>query len=67
MTAPVVSQRIRAPEMAPNQADLIALTELIESGKLTPVIDRTYPLIEVPQAICHLREGHTRGKLVITM
>ena len=67
MTAPVVSQRIRAPEMAPNQADLIALTELIESGKLTPVIDRTYPLTEVPQAIHHLQEGHTRGKLVITM
>jgi NADPH:quinone reductase-like Zn-dependent oxidoreductase len=65
--APVVSQRIRAPEMAPNQADLIALTELIESGKLTPVIDRTYPLTEVPQAIRHLQEGHTRGKLVITM
>ena len=67
MTAPVVSQRIRAPEMAPNQADLITLIELIESGKLTPVIDRTYPLAEVPHAIRHLQEGHTRGKLVITM
>ena len=65
--APFVPQRMRAPEMAPNQADLIALTELIESGKLTPVIDRTYPLAEVPHAIRHLQEGHTRGKLVITM
>jgi NADPH:quinone reductase-like Zn-dependent oxidoreductase len=65
--APFVSQRVRAPEMAPNQADLIALTELIESGKLTPVIERTYPLTEVPQAIRHMQQGHTRGKLVITM
>lgn len=63
--APLVSQRVRAPEMAPNQADLRALTELIGSGKLTPVIDRTYPLSEAPQAIRHLQEGHARGKIVI--
>ena len=62
-----VSQRVRAPEMAPNPADLITLTGLIESGKLTPVIEQTYPLIEVPQAIRHLRQGHTRGNLVITI
>jgi len=41
--------------------------ELIEAGKLTPVIDRTYPLSEVPEAIRHLEAGHTRGKLVITV
>lgn len=67
LMAPFVSQRIRAPEMTPNQADLIALTELIEAGKLTPVIGRTYPLSEVPRAIRHLQEGHTRGTLVITI
>ena len=41
--------------------------ELIESGKLTPVIDRTYPLAEVPEAIRYLEEGHARGKVVITV
>ena len=48
-------------------ANLATLREMVESGTLTPVIDRTYPLTEVPQAIHHLQEGHTRGKLVITM
>jgi NADPH:quinone reductase-like Zn-dependent oxidoreductase len=67
LMAPVVSQRVRAPEMAPNQADLVALTELLESGRLTPVIDRTYPLVEVPEAIRYFEEGHTRGKIVITI
>jgi NADPH:quinone reductase-like Zn-dependent oxidoreductase len=64
--APLVSQRMRAPEMRPNQADLLALTELIEAGKLSPVIDRTYPLPEVPEAIRYLRQGHARGNVVIT-
>jgi NADPH:quinone reductase-like Zn-dependent oxidoreductase len=63
--APFVAQRMRAPEMAPNQADLLALTKLIESGKLTPMIDRTYPLSEAPEAIRYLQEGHARGKIVI--
>jgi NADPH:quinone reductase-like Zn-dependent oxidoreductase len=65
--APFVSHRMRAPEMAPNQADLVALTQLIESGKVTPVIDRTYPLVEVPEAIRYFEEGHTRGKIVISV
>jgi NADPH:quinone reductase-like Zn-dependent oxidoreductase len=43
------------------------LRELSEAGKLTPVIDRTYPLREVPEAIRQLEAGHTRGKLVITV
>jgi NADPH:quinone reductase-like Zn-dependent oxidoreductase len=62
-----VSQRIRAPELAPNQADLAILTQLIESGKVTPVIDRTYPLVEVPAAIRYFEQGHARGKIVITV
>ena len=65
--APLVSHRVRAPEMAPNQADLVALTELIEAGKLTPVIDRTYPLAEAPEAIRYFARGHARGKVVITI
>jgi len=41
--------------------------ELVEQGKLSPVIDRTYPLRETPEAIRHLEQGHARGKIVITV
>jgi NADPH:quinone reductase-like Zn-dependent oxidoreductase len=41
------------------------LKELIEAGKVTPVIDRTYSLSEVPEAIRYLEAGHARGKIVI--
>jgi NADPH:quinone reductase-like Zn-dependent oxidoreductase len=47
--------------------DLVILKELIESNKVTPVIDRRYTLSEVPEAIRYLKEGHTRGKVVITV
>jgi NADPH:quinone reductase-like Zn-dependent oxidoreductase len=67
LIAPFVPGRISAPTMAPNQADLASLAELIECGKLTPVIDRTYPLEQVPEAIRHFGQGHTRGKIVITV
>jgi NADPH:quinone reductase-like Zn-dependent oxidoreductase len=50
--------------MAQDQADLITLAELIESGKVTPVIDRTYSLAEVPEAIRYFEQGHTRGKII---
>ena len=49
----------------PNNADLVVLKELIESGKVTPVIDRTYSLSETPEAFRYLDEGHARGKVVI--
>jgi len=47
--------------------DLRFLTQLIEAGKVTPVIDRTYPLSGVPDAIRDLHSGRARGKFVITM
>jgi NADPH:quinone reductase-like Zn-dependent oxidoreductase len=47
--------------------DLTVLTELIESGQLTPVIDKTYQLSEVPAAIRYMQDGHARGKVVITV
>jgi NADPH:quinone reductase-like Zn-dependent oxidoreductase len=50
----------------PNKKDLATLKELIEAGKITPVIDRTYSLSETPEAIRYLEEGHARGKVVIT-
>jgi NADPH:quinone reductase-like Zn-dependent oxidoreductase len=48
-----------------NQADLVLLQELIEAGKVTPVIDRRYSLCELPQAMHYLGEGHARGKVAI--
>jgi NADPH:quinone reductase-like Zn-dependent oxidoreductase len=51
----------------PNQKDLVLMTELCEAGKVKPVIDRRYPLSEVPEAIRYLEEGHARGKVVITV
>jgi len=47
--------------------DLAFLTELFEGGKVVPVIDRRYPLSEVPEALRYLEEGHARGKIVISM
>lgn len=47
--------------------DLVDLTELIEAGKLTPVIDGTYPLSETPEAMRYVAQGHARGKVVITV
>jgi NADPH:quinone reductase-like Zn-dependent oxidoreductase len=49
-----------------NQKDLIFIKELLEAGKVKPVIDRRYPLSEVAQALRYLEEGHARGKVVIT-
>jgi len=43
------------------------LKQLIEAGKVTPVIDRTYPLSEAAEAMRYLEEGHARGKVVITV
>jgi NADPH:quinone reductase-like Zn-dependent oxidoreductase len=51
----------------PNQADLVFLTGLIETDKIMPVIDKTYPLSQVPDAICYLKAGHARGKIVIAV
>jgi NADPH:quinone reductase-like Zn-dependent oxidoreductase len=50
-----------------NRPDLVALTELVEVGKVTPVIDRRYPLRQTPEAIGHVAAGHARGTVVITM
>lgn len=63
----VVRQKIRALVSGEGTKDLQDLRELIEAGKITPVIDRTYSLSEVPEAIRELRAGHARGKLVITV
>lgn len=51
----------------PNQADLLTLSELLESGKITSVIDRTYPLAQTAEAIRYLETGRARGKVIITV
>ena len=65
--SPFVGQKLGSFLAKPSKDDLHFLKELIEGGKLTPVIDRTYPLSEVPEAIRYLEEGHARGKVVITV
>lgn len=62
-----VRQKLGTFVASENAADLVVLTELIESGKVRPVIDSTYPLSEVPAAIRQLLEGRARGKIVITV
>jgi NADPH:quinone reductase-like Zn-dependent oxidoreductase len=48
-----------------NHRDMLALKELIEAGSVTPVVDRSFPLAEVPEAMRYLTEGRVRGKVVI--
>jgi NADPH:quinone reductase-like Zn-dependent oxidoreductase len=62
-----VSQTLRPFLVSQNHGDLVVLKELIESGKVTPVIDRAYPLSETPQAMGHVGAGHARGKVAITV
>lgn len=67
LLSPFTRQKLLGLISAERQEDLQLLKELIEAGKITPVIDRTYPLGEVPEAIRHLRNGLARGKVVITV
>ena len=61
------SKKMRFVAAKPNQKDLVVLKDLLETGKVVPVIDRTYPLSDVPEALRYLEEGHARGKVVITI
>jgi NADPH:quinone reductase-like Zn-dependent oxidoreductase len=65
--SPFVSQKLGSFLAKPDSDDLQFLKELIEAGKVKPVIDRTYSLGEAPDAIRYLEEGHARGKIVITL
>jgi NADPH:quinone reductase-like Zn-dependent oxidoreductase len=62
-----VSQKLRPAISKETSEDLVVLKQLIEAGKVTPVIARTYPLAEAPEAISYLAEGYARGKVVITI
>jgi NADPH:quinone reductase-like Zn-dependent oxidoreductase len=50
-----------------NKEDLAFLAEFFEAGNVVPVIDRSYPLSELPEALRYLEDGHALGKVVITM
>jgi len=50
-----------------NQKDLTVLADMMQSGKVKPVIDRTYKLDQVPEAIRYVEQGHARGKVIITV
>jgi NADPH:quinone reductase-like Zn-dependent oxidoreductase len=63
----VVRQQAAPTVKTQNRDDLVALKDLVEAGKVTPVIDRTYPLIEAPAAIGHVAAGHARGTVVMTV
>jgi NADPH:quinone reductase-like Zn-dependent oxidoreductase len=65
--SPFVSQKMASFTVNPNKEDLRFLKQLIEAGQLAPMIDRTYPLSETPEAIRYLENGHVRGKVVITV
>jgi NADPH:quinone reductase-like Zn-dependent oxidoreductase len=65
--SPFVRQRLTMKTPREHYADLERLAQLIETGQLTPTIDKTYPLDQAPDAMRHLQAGHARGKIVITV
>ncbi len=67
LRAAFVSQQAPPFLSSPTQADLLVLKGMLEAGTLTPVIGRTYPLSETAQALAYIGEGHSRGKVVITV
>ncbi len=67
LLSPLVSQKLGTFVASENADDLMALHQLVESAKIAPVVDRTYPLTEVAAAIRHLLDGHARGKIIVAV
>jgi len=65
--SPFVRQKLGTWISTERKEDLEELHELLEAGTVTPVVDRTFPLSGVPEAIRYLRDGRARGKVVITV
>jgi NADPH:quinone reductase-like Zn-dependent oxidoreductase len=65
--SPFISQKMGMMMADANQKDLTVLADMMQTGKLKPVIDRTYKLDQVPDAIRYLEEGHARGKVIIAV
>ncbi|MFC9970579.1 NAD(P)-dependent alcohol dehydrogenase [Spirillospora sp. NPDC127200] len=66
LASPFVGQRITSVAWKPNSTDLRFLADLMEKRRLAPVIDRTYPFAEVPEALRYIERGHARGKVAVT-
>ena len=66
-TRPFIRQRITLFVTKPNRSDLEVLAGMIDTGTLTPVIDRSYPLADAADAFRHLESGHAHGKIVVTI
>ena len=62
-----VSQRLRPLPSKPTREELLTVTELIESGKLTSIVDRTYTLADTAEGLRYVEQGHARGKIVVTV
>jgi NADPH:quinone reductase-like Zn-dependent oxidoreductase len=67
LLSPFVGQKLGSLMASENSADLLALGELIDAGKVAPAIDQAFPLAEVPAAVRYLLNGKVRGKVVITV
>ena len=67
VVAPFVSQKLIFMLADANKDDLEVLRDLMQAGKLTPVIDRRYPLAETAQAIAYLEQGHAKGKVIVAV
>ena len=67
LLSPFISQKMGMMMAELNKKDLTVLSDLMQSGKVTPVIDRTYALSQIAEAIRYLEQGHARGKVVITV
>jgi NADPH:quinone reductase-like Zn-dependent oxidoreductase len=65
--SPFINQKMGMMMADANQKDLTVLADMMQAGKLKPVIDRTYKLTEVPEAIRYVEQGHARGKVIITL
>ena len=61
------SKKMVTMSLKPNKKDLVFMKELLEAGKVTPVIDRGYTLSEVAEALRYVEKGHVQGKVVITV
>jgi NADPH:quinone reductase-like Zn-dependent oxidoreductase len=67
LLSPFTGQTLTTLICSENTPDLLALTKVIESGQVRPVIDQTYPLSQTPAAIQYMRDGHAQGKVVINL
>jgi NADPH:quinone reductase-like Zn-dependent oxidoreductase len=67
LMSPFISQKMGMMLAEIRQDDLTKMSELMQAGKVTPVIDRTYPLSQIREAMKYLEAGHARGKVILTV